>query len=277
MVVFKQTLKTFKFDQYKLETTKDSLDAFRQRSPALLPQALAWIGSNIRLVKGESGKWSFDKTFDNLGSEVQSGKLLFEGSPVSGAWLLGMFRALNHHPRGEILSPQLKQSQPSGSRYAANIPLILSAFKQYRNVNYEDWDWDSPSEHLKWFLDKDNRDVIAYRKQEMPWTLEQLEEFRIQTNTKEKALTAITSVVRIADPDFKMLPRLLKLMLLQLWTYHPSIRHPLAITNLQNFDEPAKPLVDSELQTSLSAFGVKQGTQVVSKFNETEPLPWGLS
>lgn len=243
----------FPFEQLAQGTLdKDRLEPFRARSQVLLPHLLAFLGSTIKLVKDDTDKFSFKLTVQQLVEDLQNQKLLLEGEPVQQNWMRGVLKVLNHAPRGELLHSSMKQTKLEGVRYNASIPLILSAFKQFRNVQYEHWNWDC-EQSLKareFFLDRDSMLVAEQRGFDGLWTETELQDFRELTNTKQKPLTSVTAVVRIPDPKFKELPRLVKLMLLQLWAYHPSVRHPLAITNLQNFDEPAPPLVDSQISTA---------------------------
>ena len=251
--MYKRTLKqssirSLDFSQFAhTSPTKDSLQQFRDKALSFLPQALALIGREVKLVKGDDDKWSFSQTLFNLGSDLKQGKLLLDGEPISEFWMLGLLKVLNHKPRGEVLPTNVKQSSPEGSRYAANVPLVLSAFKQYRNVAYEDWSWEEDHKAIRWFVDEDNLEVVKFRGVEVNWTPQELLEFREMTNPSGKAPTAITTVTRVLDPDFKKLPRLVKLLILQLWVYHASVRNPLAICSLNDFDVHDLALVDSQV------------------------------
>lgn len=235
------------------QVDKTQLKPFQERSQAILPQALAWIGSYWPLAKATSGRYGLYESFKLLVQHQQEGRLQYEDTKVELDWLRGFVKFLTHSPRGDILHSRMQQSKQTGWRYAANVPLILSAFKQFRNIPYEQWEWsqllDPKLPQAALFLDRDMQEVVRYRfGEQYQFTQPELLQFREETNLKKRALTAITTVVGISDPDFKSLPRILKLMLLQVWIYHPSIRHPLAITNLENFDEEQTPLVSSEVE-----------------------------
>lgn len=251
------------FQDLPTDPSKDELLPYRERAVTSLPHGLAWVGSTWKLARNETGKFSFHKSLQVLLEQQRQGQLLYEGTPVERDWLQGFILYFTHSPRGEILAKSHKQSDSNGWRYAASIPLILSAFKQYRNIGYEEWDWqelfsDDPKvqNSVRAWVDADFIEIVKYRySSRVEFSVEDLLEFRDYTNAKKRALTAITTVYS-TDPDFKALPRLVKLMLLQLWIYHPTIRHPLAVTNLDNFDEPAPLLVNSDVMA--------------------EPDPWGL-
>jgi hypothetical protein len=62
-----------------------------------------------------------------------------------------------------------------------------------------------------------------------------------------KTIRATTTITGISDPEFKTLPALLKTMLCQVWIYHSTARHPLAITNPMDLDSEVAPLIDEEV------------------------------
>jgi hypothetical protein len=229
--------------------TKDDLKHFAQMSKSNLPQALAII-NQLPLKRGDNGLFQFRSQIQLWGEQLNSGKVLWGGQPLEPLFVLGLLRVLNRNPRGDILGSSTRQSSEEGSRYSAPVPLTLSAFKQYRNIGYEEWDWASIEslDELDWFMDRDCQYIVEYRGADMStWDLDKLLKFRQEANYNNKPLYQVTTANRISDAKFMKLPRIIKLMLLQLWVFHNSIRHPLAITNLKNFDEPALPLVDSEI------------------------------
>jgi len=277
------------FDKLPNNLSKDVLLPFKERAVTSIPHSLAWIGSAWKITRNDEGKFSFYKSLQSLLEQQRQGQLLYEGTPVDLEWLQGFILYLTHSPRGEILHTRQKQSDSSGCRYAASIPLILSAFKQYRNIGYEEWDWNEAfSEDLKveksvraW-VDRDFLDVVKYRYSDrVEFSTEDLLAFRDYTNAKGRALTAVTTVYS-NDPDFKVLPRLVKLMLLQLWIYHPTIRHPLAVTNLDNFDEPVPPLATSDIvQDSLpwdvgSSGTVERKKTLKNRLASAGDIPWDV-
>lgn len=236
-------------------------EQFAVNSHWLLPQSLAFIGSNLPLAKNDAGKMSFQQSLALW--KQQPLPQLDNGQYITVHWIKHLFQLLNHSPRGEILGKQ-KQATVLGSRYAANVPLILSAFKEYRNISYSMWDF-SEAEH-KLFMDKDTAELVPYFGEPQPWLPEQLLEFQELARTiatganagKVKSILATTSINNIADQEFKKLPRLLKLLLCQTWVYSPQVRNKHAITDLINLDQPAQPLVDAEIFTSATGQNTPQ-------------------
>ena len=227
-----------------------NLEQFAENSHWLLPQALAFVGTKLPLAKNSGGKLSFATTLQQwkTGSMPQ----LDNGTQVNLLWVKHLFQVLNTKPRGSILG-KLKQSTLLGSRYAANVPLILSAFKEYRNVQYTQWDFSEPEARL--FMDLDTFELIPYFGIEQPWSVEELLEFQRLGRTvstgasagKVRSIAACTSITCVQDPEFKKLSRLMKLLLCQTWVYAPEIRSKYAITDLMNLDQPAAPLVDTDI------------------------------
>lgn len=238
----------------------------------VLPQVLAFFNHNVRLCR--TGELiSASATLRALHADLLESRVKFpSGRVVSNRELTSLFQFANYSPRGQIVSGN--QILGSNQRYAASVPLLLSSFKEYRNVSYMSWDYTDPA--ILQLLDKDNQEVIQYIGQDFPDLdfLEIRELGRtIKSGTREgrqTPYTSCTSVNGIKDPDFKKLPRLVKLMLCQLWVYHPTTRHPLAWTNLQDLDQPAPPLVGAEVfDVSTENTGRKAKPQP-----ELQKLPW---
>jgi hypothetical protein len=238
----------------------------------VLPQVLAFFNQVIRLER-VSGKISASATLRALHADLLESRVKFQsGRVVSSRELTNLFAYINHSPRGEILTG--RQGSSESLRYAAPVPLLLSAFKEYRNVQYQEWDYDDPS--IQVFLDKDTQSILPYLGQTFPdFDLLEIRELgrTVKSGAKQGRKTpyaSCTAVNGIPDPEFKALPRLVKLMLTQMWLYHPTTRHPLAWTNLQDLDEPAPPLVDAEVfDVPTETRGRKAKPQP-----ELQKLPW---
>lgn len=236
-------------------------EQFALNSNWLLPQCLAFVGSKLSLAKNDAGKMSFKQTLQLW--KQQPLPQLDNGQQVNLLWIKHLFQVLNTKPRGSILG-KLKQSTLLGSRYAANVPLILSAFKEYRNIQYAQWDFSEPEAKL--FMDLDTFELIPYFGVEQPWSVEELLEFQRLGRTvntganagKVRSIAACTSITCVQDPEFKKLSRLMKLMLCQTWVYAPEIRNKYAITDLMNLDQPAQPLVDAEIFASTTGQNIPQ-------------------
>lgn len=249
----KNTLYNFDFSVFEEERPdKNSLADFRKKAVWLLPQLLSFFGSSLKLRKNEE-TGLFSPTYfirDNLQLCAED-KILYEGEPVPVEILKGMIRILVHYPRGDILNATSQKQTKDGIRYAANVPLILSAFREYRNVPYSDWDWHDPN--MRFLLDEAQADLVPYiiepklRESLEQWTPSDLLHIREEANTKDVPLTSLYSIAVTQDMEFKRLPRLLKLMLCQVWIYHPSVRHSLGICSVENIDSFPDPINNSDL------------------------------
>lgn len=229
--------------------SKDVIDP--QNSTWMLPQILAHIGSTWPIAK-VGDKYSFTATLKAINKAMTDGTLHLDGTPMVHEGCGRMLRWLNTSPRGEILGSN-KQTVGDGVRWSAPVPLVLSAFKQYRGVGYNLWDWTDP--HRVHFLDRDVMEWSNHFYQEVPWDQSQLLNWRdvamsIKSGVKAgtvRSPISTTSVFGVTDPSFRMLPRLMKLSLTQLWCFHPRVRTDLMITNHMDLDSHPEPLVDGEV------------------------------
>lgn len=240
----KKELIAFPFHKYT-ETilSADILAPFRQQANWLLPQSMAFLAT-LPLAKSGGEAISMKETWKLWLEKAKASEFHILGSPVTFDWFKGFIRIINHAPRGEILGSRMTQSKPEGARWAASVPLILSAFKEYNNVLYSSWDLDP--NFLLCFTDKNIASVLVLYPYECPFTKEELIEIRNETDNG-KQLTKRTTITTCSNIEFNSLPKHLKTMLCQVWVWHPSIRHKYAITNLQKLDEPAEPLITSEV------------------------------
>ena len=237
----------------------------------VLPQVLAFFNHNLQLVRvGE--KISSSATLRALHADLLEFRVKFQtGKIATSDDLTTMLQYLNHAPRGELLYG--KQGLPTNIRYSAPVPLLLSGLKEYRDVGYEEWDYSDPG--IRHLLDKDLYDLIQYKTTD--FTDFDLLEIREQGRTvksgaragKQTPYASCTAVNGIQDPDFRGLPRLLKLMLTQMWLYHPTVRHPLMWTNLSDLDKAAPSLVDAEVFETPTARGTAS-----REAPPLDKLPW---
>ena len=269
----KRDISYFNFEQFSKpdSTNKESLAAsgWTDNASWMLPQLTTLLGSKLILVQGDEG-YSATATLAKLKTTLANEGFTFSnGLEITGAKIMGIFNILNHSPRGEILPKGWKQSSGEGLRYSTAVPLILSAFKECRDIGYNDWDWSDKNMHH--LVDKDTLELSSvFRTFENPFMQDEILEFREIGRTiksgaskdSKKAYHLTTTLNGIAHPLWKPLPRLLKLMMCQVWVYHPTIRHKFAITDPIDLDNVAPPLVSTDLLDVPQAFnsaGVPSG------------------
>ena len=256
-------------DISSLDWTQVDLGVLQHNHSWVLPQLFAFFNQNVRLQRDESGKISSQATLRALHADLLDARVKFSsGKPATAEDLTRMIAHLNHAPRGEIIYG--KQTTQENLRYNASVPLFLSIFKEYRDVPYEAWDYEDPK--IAAFLDKDWNQVVPYLHKPLPeMDLLEIRELgrTIKSGTRQGKKTpyeSCTAVTGIADPDFRGLPRLLKLQLCQFWVFHPQLRHPLSWTSHLDLDSAALPLVDTEVLVT---------TQKSAKISENHSLlPW---
>lgn len=219
----------------------------------VLPQVLALFNQVVRLQRAPgTDKISSQATLRALHQDLVDDRVKFStGRTITARELTTLLVYINHAPRGEIISGT--QTSTQNSRYSAAVPLLLSAFKEYRDVPYSAWDYADPA--ISQFLDKDLQELIPHMNKTHDFDLLEIREAgRTQkagkNPGKQKSYVGCTAITGIDDSVFKKLPRLQKLLLCQCWVYHPTVRHSLAWTDLQNLDQSAPPLVDVEILTT---------------------------
>lgn len=239
--------------------SKDTIDS--SNANWILPQLLAAIGNYWPIAKGPSELYSFTETLRLWKQTTTSGGLDLDGNILTLEDVQAVMKYLTLAPRGEVLG-SLKQTSVEGLRYSAPVPLILSAWKQYREVPYGSWDWGD--QNRRFFLDSDLLEWSEYFLSPVVspvvWTRDDLLQFRVtalevKSGSKQGTVRkpeSCSSVFGVTDKDFKALPRLMKLSLCQLWCFHPSLRTDLMITDHMDLDNHPEPLVDGEIITTKS-------------------------
>ncbi len=264
-----------KKDISQLDWNALDLPVLKANHAWVLPQVLAFFNHVVRLQKNSGDtKISVAATLRALHADLLEARVKFQtGRAVTARELTRLLQYVNHAPRGEILAGT--QTATENARYSAAVPLLLSAFKEYRDVPYSAWDYADPA--IAQFLDKDLQELIPHM--DKSYDDFDLLAFRETGRTqkagknpgRQKSYVACTAITGVDDPDFKKLPRLLKLQLCQCWVYHPTIRHPLAWTDLQNLDQYATPLVDVEVLTA-----PETPTTYRLPWDTGEPAPTGV-
>lgn len=224
-----------------------------QNSYWVLPQLTAQIGSHWPLVR-DNQTISPTETLRGWIAWARDGRLVLDDHPITPGGLKKILGWLNTTPRGVILGA-LKQGG-DGVRWSAPVPLVLSAFKEFRGVPYSDWDWTDPN--MSEIVDPDIWSWSKWWGVPTLWGSDELIKFRVgalevksgrQQGTVRKP-ESCSQVYGVTDPEFKELPRLMKLSLVQLWCFHPRVRTNLMITNHMDLDNHPPPLVDSDILTN---------------------------
>ena len=283
----------------------------KANTATVLPQLMAFFSSNIKLIrevgedaapnpyqdKGAFLPWeekdvivdttpargliNIDKTLQAFVDKIQAGKVYFDsGENVTLDIFTGMLRLCALDPRGKVLP--IKTIQLKSTRYAVNVPLFYSAFKEYRDVGYEEWDWANASTRaLAITLDPRTAAIIQLRVHGLGIDISNDELLLLRENAriirsgaKEGNLRnpqSVTSVYGAAElnPEFNKLHTTVKVMLCQLWIFMPCFRHKLGLYSVTNLDEYPADIVADEVFITKAA-------PTYSKNNTTSDLPWEI-
>ena len=227
----------------------DTLEHFR--NPKVLP-ALMTLINQIQLIRTEGGLVSTTLTLDLLKERVQDCDFRFDCGTIVDSNTFGrILEFIRFAPRGKILGSG-SQNVGANARYAGNIPLFMSVFKDLRGVKYSAWDLTDPK--LAVVVDKYNYEVLEYVGGSFDWTATEFLELGTLMRTQKGGKTpgrvepASSYSKRVTgDNDFDALPIHVKMLLTQLWLYQPSINNPLAIRNLHDIDAAAEPLINIDM------------------------------
>lgn len=218
----------------------------------VLPQVIALLGRVI-VPKKVGELYSFAATIKDL-VHRQPNLTFDSGEPIGLDQLKGIFTIIKASPRGSSLGSMKQVSD--GIRYAANVPLALSALKQYKNIRYSEWDWSEPERaHL---LDPDFFNYSTTFGQDLGFSTSDLITFRetstlVKTGPKagtHRTIGATTNILKSGVDSFDNLPKLSRLALCQTWIFQPQVYHNLMIVNPLDLDSSAVPLVPQEVLVS---------------------------
>ncbi len=219
----------------------------------VLPQLLAFVAT-LPLARDNTGKLSFKESAAAIGDKLTAGAITFSNGTVATAGdLKGIFTYLHHRPRGDILPSRMKQLDPEGLRYSAGVPLVLSAFKEYRDIGYNEWNWDSPD---RIFLDEDFKELVPFIRDKHVCQYSEEELLAItdraavvksgSTAGTIKPLNTIVRLNKIGDEKVdnynRQFPSWVMPMFCQTWVFQPHLAHKYSITRLDDLDAKAPPL-----------------------------------
>lgn len=266
--IAKQDISLINWTKYRAEDGKEILE--RMGIPAkaawYLPQLMAFIGSQFHVKRREDGKFSFKESIAQLGVKCDSGEVRFQcGTKVNRETLASILKFLAHYPRSDILPRGITQASEQGSRWATGVPLVLSAFKEFRDIKYSSWAWDEDDNFIKFFAGEDfvkkpptvvgrefnlrEASLVDLIRQAWtsPWTAEELCQLTeaarpYKTGAKAGELRSLNQLTSITttelDEEFDKLGPVswLKPMLCQTWVFQPHIISKYAINNCKDLD-----------------------------------------
>lgn len=239
-----------KRDIYHIDWAEDNsvleYPMLKSNSSWVLPQLSSLLGT-LPLAKNEAGLISVSLSLKRIVREI--GSVTFSnGMPISKEGINNMLKYLLRSNRSDILSG----TQLNSPRYSAAVPFVLSAFKEQRNIPYASWDSRDPM--FKFFVEDEWYNALTYGEVDS-FTVEERLDFRAKARTfktgakagTQRTINSTTNITSTGNPLFDGLPKYWKLALCQTWVFHPSNRHPLAITNPYDSDTMLEPLVSSEV------------------------------
>ena len=220
------------------------------RNPSVLPTIMALL-NKIQLIRDSEGLISTTATLTALRAAVEGREFEFaSGKPVEPNEMKTIFDFLAYPARGEMFIQIKNQLEPQSIRWAGNVPLFISAFKEYRNVKYSEWDLSDPK--LSLVTDRLNLEVFGYIGLEHQWSKEDLIDISraMRTGKSGKAAGVISNPnTYITNKtgtyfEFDGLPKYVKQLLCQTWAYQPGLGNKYAILDLNNIDaETVEPLI----------------------------------
>lgn len=204
----------------------------KKSSDWFFSQALGKFGQ-LRLAKNEAGLYSAKKLFlDHISGNDE---------------LYALVQLFKHPQRSMLLE---KQTDVKNRNFCSLVPIVMSAFKKFHNVGYEEWD---PSELFG--ITEPNL-VKAMLLKELPdLTVEEVLEERdlaltvksgTAAGTRRNITTTYTLYFNAGSPIHE-LPTLARHMMCQTWCAHPSNRTEFMILNPLKWDDMPQPLVSVDV------------------------------
>lgn len=240
----KRSLQNFDFSS--LEFTKEGLAPVRKSATWLLPQLMSFLGTTIE-PQWVGGKISSTKTFQVLGSRLDNSEIVFDNGRVLHKQEFGKMIKLCTHPHSSHLFSE-RQTSEFGSRFSVAVPLVLSALKQYQNIQYQSWDFHDPN--IQSFLTPHLLSMVL--ETQTPPELSQDFLVNLRGSNSESYSSCTVICKDKTNPDFFALPRLAKLQLAQVWVYHPRLRHPLQLGLGYSLDTPQPELISTDVFSNIN-------------------------
>ena len=199
----------------------------KSKSSWFFPQMLAKI-AQCTPQKNSSGLISAKMLYDNYLSK----------NPILFAFL-----TLAKYPKRASLIA-LQTAEPA---YCSLVPLIMSAFKTYKNISYESW--DKSEVHLvvgSLLYDAMTSDTPD----DVDFLVERELGLTIKTGVNAGGIRPPASTYALYFPHSSplySLPKFTQIMLCQTWCAHPSNRNKYMILDPNNWDNMPEPLISTEV------------------------------
>lgn len=196
----------------ELKDYAETLSLWKENSASLFEQAMAYISSKYRFIPDA-------KEF----LEVN----------CSTPWDRGLYVLLNNTDRSKLMKGIL--STPANLPYSTLVPIYMAAFKKYNNVPYSAWKNPGP------ILPKALRPVLDIAAEDVP-DRETLVNMRVLACGDREPQKAYN----LGHVKVLQAPKIVNLILLQLWLAAPEVRHEYMLLDPFNFDNMPEPLIAPE-------------------------------
>ena len=201
------------------------------RTPNTLRHAIAWIVDQVSksgYITTPEGKLDASATFR---------RALDHHDPVT----LGVHRTLMINPRSAF-SVSGGVGKAENARFCLLVPLIMSGFKEYDNVNYESWDRDSVRVITSPPLFEAMRGLHFPRR---PLDLESrnslVKRAVVRSGVEQDPISSTSMLKPPLHAVYPNLDVLSGYMLLQTWAAHPQNRNKYMILNPHDWDDMPEP------------------------------------
>lgn len=199
------------------------------------------------------------------------------GERYSGMDILRLWRFFTETDASKYLKANLTKC----TAISSGVPIIMLAYKHQHDIPYEKWRGDKFTQFmlpkgLRWLVGAgmekaEGLDLAGLATKWPSATLREYAESFLTRNDVVSPMTAYTSG-RTGDKEFDALPASFKRMLLQVWAYHPSVRHANMITDPCDWDSLIDPLYEvSGLTANDDPWDAILGSVKPPK---KEDLPW---
>lgn len=193
----------------------------------ILPQIITLIG-NMPLYKNTNGLYSGKQfKYQNFTTDWLKGLLLFTLLNTKSSYL------------------KLQYKAPS-KLYGALTPLVMYALRLTKGINYSSWD----TEEIHFITHSDLSEAMLCK--DMPaFTKEAILAYRAEGLTTALGVVknpiSTYSLTKVSDPIFTQLPKLVKIMLSQIWMAHPSNRTKYMVLDPLDWDTVPTPLIPNDV------------------------------